>query len=82
MNEDQRLLVVGLYINAALYLVGVFTVALLHGPRISWVYALLAAGLSYVSYFSQIAGMPRLLNIVLVGGSVGAGAAAGIMLLV
>lgn len=81
MTADQRLLVIGIYINSALYLMGVFVEGLLTAHPNAWRYALVAAGLSYLSYVMQVASVPRTLCAIVVCISFSAGAAAGILLL-
>lgn len=82
MNSDQRLLVVGVYLNSAIYLVGVFVASLFVQHGEAWKMALACAGLSYCAYSAQvIAADARYICAALVNGSVLAGLAAGIMLL-
>jgi hypothetical protein len=82
MNETQRLLVIGVYINSALYLIGVFTAGVIQHVPHAWQFALLSAGVAYLSYWLQIIRAPEWVNIVLVGISVGAGFAAGVEFLI
>lgn len=52
MNENQRFLLLGCYINSALYLVGCFVAGmLLHSP--AWKWALAASGAAFLSYIIQ-----------------------------
>ena len=82
MNADQRLLVVGLYINSALYLAGVYCAGLINHNPWAWKGALAASGVSYLAYLSQISVAPRPVQIVCVIASILLGAGAGISLLV
>lgn len=82
MNADQRLLVIGIYINASLYLAGVFIAGFITHNSLSWELALTTAGLSYVAYALQV-GAPKLrhLSAIIVLTTVVTGAVAGLSLL-
>jgi hypothetical protein len=80
MTADQRLLVIGLYINSALYLTGVYWAGLIYHNNFAWKMALAAAGLSYVGYLAQVTQIPRALCGIVVGISAIVGAAAGLSL--
>jgi len=52
MNENQRFLLLGCYINSVLYLVGCFVAGLfLHSS--AWKWALASAGVAFLSYMIQ-----------------------------
>lgn len=77
MNADQRLLVVGLYLNAALYLLCCFAAGLwLNQPFVSSM-ALAAMGVSYLAYLAQLTPFPRAACGLLVFVSVFLGALSG-----
>lgn len=59
MNPDQRLLVIGIYINGALYLTGVFVASLFVQHGGAWKWALGAAGASFLSYVAQVTAKPQ-----------------------
>jgi hypothetical protein len=82
MNEDQRFLGWGVYINSALYLSAVFVTGLVTGNVPARDAAIVAMGLTYISYFAQIAALSRSIAIFAVLASILAGFAAGILLLV
>lgn len=54
MTADQRFLAIGIYINSALYLSGVFVAGLIVRNQLAWKLALVTAGLSYLSYTVQV----------------------------
>ncbi len=75
----MNLLVIGLYINSALYLTGCFVAGLmLHNP-LAWQLALFSAGMSYVSYYLQIIDQ-RFIASLAVALAFGAGATSGLFL--
>lgn len=82
MTETQRMLAVGLYINAALYLAGVYAAGMLEHVPHAWQLALVSAGVAYLSYSAQLAGVHRVVCAGLVAISAAAGLVAGIVLLV
>jgi hypothetical protein len=55
MTEDQRLLVIGAYINSALYCAGVFVAGILLSHPLAWQLALATVGVTFLSYFAQLA---------------------------
>jgi uncharacterized membrane protein (DUF485 family) len=81
MSADQRLLVIGLYINSALYLSGVYWAGLIYHNNFAWKMALASAGMSYVAYLLQLALAPRWLLIAAVTASISVGTIAGTALL-
>lgn len=81
MNETQRILAWGAYINGALYLAGVFVAGLVTQHPPAWKGAVAAAGISFMSYTFQLSEVPRLMQLMAVGASIGMGAAAGVLLL-
>lgn len=54
MKPDQRILVVGIYINSALYLIGVFVASAFINHGTAWKLVVLSAGLSFLSYTGQV----------------------------
>lgn len=80
MTEDQRFLAIGIYVNSALFLSGVFVAGLVTGRETAWKLALVAAGLTYVSYLVQVAEIERAAQIVVVLASIIAAVAAGLAL--
>lgn len=54
MIDTQRILAAGLIVNAALYLLCVFTAGIVTGNAWAWKLALVAMGVTYLSYFGQI----------------------------
>ncbi len=81
MNSDQRLLVIGLYINSALYLSGCFVAGLVTHSKPAWCCALAAAGLSYLGYYAQLMRLSSVSSGAIVVFSVAFGLAAGLALL-
>lgn len=85
MTPDQRLLVIGLYINSALYLTGTFVAGIVTQHPWAWRASLASAGVSYIAYALQLPspGKPETpgLNLLAVLLSVALGLAAGLILL-
>jgi hypothetical protein len=81
MTTDERFLGIGLYINSALYLAGVFVLGLTLGHHAACKLALAAAGVSYLTYFAQISMAPRWVGFALCVWSVVFGVGAGLALL-
>lgn len=54
MTPDQRILVVGIYISAALYLTGCFVVSLFVQHGHGWMLALASVAASYCAYTMQV----------------------------
>lgn len=83
MTEDQRLLVIGAYINSALYCAGVFVAAIVTGNPFAWRLAIGTAGLNFLAYFAQLwpqRCQPWIL-ILMVGLTIVVGICAGVALL-
>ena len=80
MDQDQRLLVVGIYINSALYLIGVFVAGLVTDHPTAWRMALVTAGVCYFAYFAQVWGKRHAATAATLV-SVAAGIVAGLALL-
>ena len=55
----MNLLVIGLYINSALYLIGCFAAGFMLQNPWAWKQALISAGLSFVTYNLQLNGFNR-----------------------
>lgn len=79
--DFKPFLLVGLLLNSALYLTGVFVAGMMTHDGAAWKLALVAAGVSYLSYSMQIYGAGRNACATVVVISVLAGAAAGLLLL-
>lgn len=82
MTEDQRFLAIGIYINSALYLTGVFVAGLVTNNPSAWKSALFSAGIAYLAYYAQVAKLPIFINGILTGITLGSGSIAGVFLLV
>lgn len=52
--DFKPFLVIGILVNSALYVSGVFIAGLVTHSPMAWKLALIAFGLSYISYFLQI----------------------------
>lgn len=59
MNADQRITVLGIYINGALYLAGAIAAGLVLGNAWAWKPALASAGVSFIAYAFQYLGNHR-----------------------
>lgn len=81
MTADQRFLAIGVYINSALYLAGVFTAGVLFAHPWAWKLALMAAGFAYLTYLAQLMDAAAPVQGGLFGLSALAGFAAGVILL-
>lgn len=82
MTPDQRILVVGIYISAALYLTGCFVVSLFVQHGHAWKVAIAAAGVSFISYVAQVRAPPSadmFVRKLLVGSANILGLAAGVL---
>jgi hypothetical protein len=78
----EALLGAGALVYGAVFLVGVMAVGAVHSAPVAVYAALCAAGVSYLSYFSQLA-FPddKQINTGLVFGSIALGAFSGLLLL-
>lgn len=54
MSEDQKFLALGIYINSALFIIGVFVAGLVLNVPLAWKGAILTAGISYLAYVAQV----------------------------
>lgn len=54
MTEDQRFLAIGIYINGAIYLVGMIWAGLALGAPRAVVLALVSAAVAFFSYMAQV----------------------------
>ena len=79
--DFKPFLVVGLMLNSALYLSGVFVAGIASHRPWAWRVALLACGFSYVSYYIQAVGMERKVAVQAVFLSIFFGIVAGLLLL-
>jgi hypothetical protein len=82
MNDDERCLAIGAYINGALYLIGIFVGGLMtHEPWV-WRAAIASAGVSFLCYVVQLGRAPRIVAAFCVGTSIALALAGGIWLLI
>jgi hypothetical protein len=81
MTAEQRLIIVGIYVASALYIVLVFAAGFLTAHPVSWKRAVATAGACYVSYFVQLLCAQFWFCCLLVSISIALGAAAGLSLL-
>lgn len=81
MTDMQKILAYGLFINSALYLVGVFVAGMRFHNDFAWKMALASAGFTYVGYMVQFLELPRAVSGTAVTFSVVLGLAAGLALL-
>ena len=81
MNADQRLLVIGIYINSALYLAGVFVAGIITNNPTAWKLSLATAGFCYLTYTAQVMGAQRAACLALFATSVVLGVFSGLSLL-
>ena len=81
MDENKRLLVLGVYIFSALYLAGVFVAALVDGNLLARDAAIIAAALAAWGYWAQAVDARDLFTVPVVMCSMIAAVAAGLCLL-
>lgn len=81
MDADQRILLVGLYVNAALYLVFVFIAAVWTNRPWSVGACIVCAALAYCAYGAQVYRANWRICATLVGQSVGVAICAALLLL-
>lgn len=83
MNPDQRIFLIGLYINSALYLTACAGIGFLTGNGIAWKLAVAAFGFCWIGYYSNVDGrIPRLIGLGAGIGSIFLGVCAGLALLI
>lgn len=73
---------IGVLLNSALYLAGVFVAGLVMGNPYAWKFSLCSAGITYLSYLAGLNAIPRWIVMLLVCSSIAAGTVAGLALLV
>lgn len=61
MPSDRDYMIIGLLLNSALVLTGIFVAGLVTNTRLAWELAIVSAGLVYFLYLFQLLGLPRLL---------------------
>lgn len=81
MTPDQKFVAIGVYLNSALYFSGIFIAGLLTNNELVWKLALAGVGFTYLLYVGQVMNAPEWANKLTMGLSLGAGAAAGIAVL-
>ena len=59
MTADQRFLAIGIYLNSALYCTGIYCAGLIYHREMAWKFAIATAAVCYLSYYAQIAVLPR-----------------------
>ncbi len=83
VNPDQRIFLIGLYINSALYLSACAAIGYLSGNPLAWKLAVAGMGLAYLGYYGAVDGrVNRLLTFLTSASSIVAGFGAGMALLV
>lgn len=80
--NDRTLIIIGLLLNSALVLTGIFIAGLATSNQVAWTMAIASAGLIYFLYLFQLEGMPRLLIGTTQAAAITAGALGFIALLV
>ncbi len=73
-------LLIGLYLYGAMYVIGLFVAGLFFHSAATVVLALVTAGISYLSYFAQLAGWPEKIANSIVYASIVLGILGGIVL--
>lgn len=82
MNADQRIFLIGLYINSALYLGACAVICFLTGNDMAWRCAVTAMGFCWGGYYGGVDGrIPRLVAYAVGIASILFGLAAGLLLL-
>lgn len=82
MNSDQRIFLIGLYLNSALYLSACAAIGFATGNGFAWKAAVAAFGFSYIGYYSGVDGrLPQWLGAAGALGSIVLGVASGLVLL-
>lgn len=82
MNSDQRIFLIGLYLNSALYLSACAVIGFATGNGIAWKCAVAAMGFAYIGYYGGVDGrVPRWLGNTGSLGSIALGAVSGLLLL-
>lgn len=80
--NDRSLIILGLLLNSALAIVGIFIAGLATSNSVAWMMAIASAGLIYFLYLFQLEGLPRLLVGTTQAAAIVAGAGGFVALLV
>lgn len=81
LTAIQRLLIIGILVNSALYNAGCIIAGLITESPYAWKLALVSVGICYLTYLAQLAEFPRRISNVLVILSIITGVGAGLALL-
>lgn len=80
--SDRNFIIIGLLLNSALVLAGIFIAGLATDTALAWKMAIVSAGLIYFLYLFQVMELPRLLVGTTQAAAIVAGAVGFIALLV